>query len=96
LDNFQQLGLPSFTRTSICTLVHHDEEAMAKDITQVTYAPQVLPNGMYPHQMLSIDQFSALRGISKDTTRREIKKGNIQAKRLSARRIGIPALELFK
>jgi len=69
---------------------------MAKDVTQVTYAPQVLPNGMYPHQMLSIDQFSALRGISRDTTRREIKRGNIQMKKLSKRRVGIPASELFK
>ena len=69
---------------------------MAKDINQVTYGPQVLPNGMHPHQMLSIDKFSALRGISRDTTRREIKRGNIQAKKISKRRIGIPALELFK
>jgi hypothetical protein len=51
---------------------------------------------MHPHQMLSIEQYSSLRGISKDTTRREIKRGNIQAKKLSKRRIGIPAMELLK
>jgi hypothetical protein len=46
--------------------------------------------------MLSIERYSALRGISKDTTRREIKRGNIQARKLSARRVGIPASELRK
>ena len=58
--------------------------------------PFILPNRMHPHQMLSIEQYSSLRGISKDTTRREIKRGNIQAKKLSKRRIGIPAMELLK
>ena len=69
---------------------------MAKDMPLTGYAPPVLPNGMYPHQMLSIDQFAALRGISKDTVRRQIKKGNLPAKKVSARKWGIPALELFK
>jgi hypothetical protein len=68
---------------------------MSKDPI-ATYAPPVLPNGMNAHQMLSIGQFSALRGISKDTTRREIARGNIQARKLSVRRIGIPASELLK
>jgi hypothetical protein len=67
-----------------------------KDMPLLPHAPPVLPNGMYAHQMLSISQFAALQGVHVDTVRREIKKGNIQAKKLSARRIGIPALELFK
>ena len=69
---------------------------MPKDTPQLPYAPPVLPNGMYAHQMLSIAQFAALQGVHPDTVRREIKRGNIPAKKLSKRRIGIPALELFK
>jgi hypothetical protein len=37
-------------------------------------APPILHDGINVHQMLSIEQFSALRGISKDTTRREIRR----------------------
>jgi hypothetical protein len=69
---------------------------MPKDMPPLPYASPVLPNGMYAHQMLSIAQFAALQGVHVDTVRREIKKGNIPAKKLSARRIGIPALALFK
>ena len=70
---------------------------MAKHMPLTGYAPPVLPNGMFPHQMLSLDQFAALRGISKDTVRRLIKSGGLpSAKKVSQRKWGIPALELFK
>jgi hypothetical protein len=47
-------------------------------------------------RFVSIAQFAAATGLSKDTVRREIERGAIQSKRLSKRRIGIPATELSK
>jgi hypothetical protein len=51
---------------------------------------------MHPNQYVSISQYGALRNMSTATVRREIKRGNIQCKRLSLRRVGIPATELLK
>jgi excisionase family DNA binding protein len=51
---------------------------------------------VHPHQYISIAQFAALRGVSKDTIRREIAKGRIVAKKVSERRVAIPATELLK
>jgi hypothetical protein len=67
---------------------------MAKDDLPVS--PPVMPNGMHPYQMVSIAQFAALKNISKDTVRRGIRKGRIAAKKVSERRIAIPASELLK
>ena len=65
-----------------------------KQVT-IPVAP-VLANGMHPNQYVSISQYGALRNMSTATVRREIKRGNIQCKRLSLRRVGIPATELLK
>jgi IS30 family transposase len=56
--------------------------------------PVVVPADL--PRFISIAQFAAATGLNMYTVRREIKRGNIQTKRLSARRIGIPTTELSK
>jgi hypothetical protein len=68
---------------------------MSKTDITMPAAP-ILPNGMLRDQLVSIGQYAQFRNISKDTVRRLIDKKKITAKKVSARRIGIPAFELFK
>jgi excisionase family DNA binding protein len=56
----------------------------------------VLPHGLQAHQHVSIKEFAALRNVSPDTVRRLIKGGKIQARKVSERRVAIPASELLK
>jgi IS30 family transposase len=69
---------------------------MSKSNLSTPAAPVVLPGGVHAQQYISIAQFAASRNVSRDTIRREIKRGRIIAKKVSERRVAIPASELLK